>query len=148
LNTRILLALGAVVVAVVLFLVLRPEDGDDDAATTPTAGATTTNETTTSDTETVTGPTITLSQPEIVIRVRNGAPVRGVARVSVERGERVRLVVRSDVADHVHVHGYDLFEDVAPGMPARFSFPASTVGGFEVELEERHLLLAVLRVQP
>lgn len=156
-NTRILLALGAVVVAVVLFLVLRPEDGDDAAATTAPTDTTTTNETTTpgteTETETETTPTTTTPPPppqpqRISIQVRNGGPVGGVKRVTVERGERLQLIVRSDVADHVHVHGYDLFKDVGPGMPARFSFQASTVGGFEIELEDRHLLLAELRVQP
>jgi hypothetical protein len=160
LNTRILLALGAIVVAVVLFVLLRPEDGDDDAATTPTTTATTTNETTTSDTETETetgtetetAATTTEPAPppgtRIAIRVRNGAPVGGVERVTVQQGDRVRLIVRSDIADHVHVHGYDLFKDVAPGTPARFSFRATTFGSFEIELEDRHLLLAELQVEP
>ena len=156
-DKRILFALGAVVAAVVLFLVLRPEDRDDAAATTTPTGTTTTNETTTSDTETETEtestPTTTAPPPppqpqRISIRVRNGGPVGGVKRMTVERGERLQLIVRSDVADHVHVHGYDLFKDVAPGMPARFAFRASTVGGFEIELEDRHLLLAELQVEP
>lgn len=149
-------ALGAVVAAVVLFLLLRPENGDDDAAQTTPTEATTTNETTTTDTETETetetAVTTTAPAPppatRIAVRVRNGGPVGGVARVTVEQGERVRLIVQSDVADHVHVHGFDLFKDVAPGMPARFSLRADTVGRFEVELEDRHLLLAELRVEP
>jgi heme/copper-type cytochrome/quinol oxidase subunit 2 len=161
LNTRILLALGAVVAAVVLFFLLRPEDGDDDAAATATTGATTTNETTTNETttsdtatETETETDATTTAParppgtRIAVRVQNGRPVGGVARLTVEQGERVRLIVRSDVADHVHVHGYNLFKDVAPGMPARFSFRATVFGGFEIELEDRHLLLAELQVEP
>jgi hypothetical protein len=58
------------------------------------------------------------------------------------------LIVRSDVADHVHVHGYDLMQDVAPGAPARISFRADAPGRFEVELEDRHLPLTELVVRP
>lgn len=60
----------------------------------------------------------------------------------------VAVVVVSDVADHVHIHGFDLLADVAPGDPARFSFRADLVGRFEIELEDRRLLIAELRVNP
>ena len=55
--------------------------------------------------------------------------------------------MRSDVADEVHVHGYDLFADVAPGQPTRISFRADIVGRFDIELEDRALPLVDLRVQ-
>lgn len=58
------------------------------------------------------------------------------------------LIVSADVADEVHVHGYDLMADVAPGSPARISFEASVPGRFEVELESRALQIAELRVGP
>ena len=66
----------------------------------------------------------------------------------MEQGERVVLVVRSNVADHVHVHGYDLFADVAPGASARLAFRATIPGRFEIELEDRHVQIAELTVQP
>jgi hypothetical protein len=56
--------------------------------------------------------------------------------------------VRSDVADHVHLHGYDLMRDVAPGAPAQLVFTADIPGRFEIELEDRHLQLAELEVRP
>ena len=43
----------------------------------------------------------------------------------------------SDVADEIHVHGYDLKKDVPAGGSVRFSFPASIEGVFEIELEGR-----------
>ena len=58
------------------------------------------------------------------------------------------LRVRSNVADHVHVHGYDLMRDVAPGKPAELTFRATIPGRFEVELEERGLQIAELTVRP
>ncbi|MDN4517315.1 hypothetical protein NWT09_27890 [Mycolicibacterium sp. jd] len=67
--------------------------------------------------------------------------------VDVPVGSPVELVVTSDVADHVHVHGYDEMVDVVPGVPARVGFIASIPGVFEVELENAKLRLLQLRVQ-
>jgi len=82
------------------------------------------------------------------IVVRDGKPVGGVQELEYGSGERVRFRVRSDVADEVHVHGYDLSEDVAAGGSVSFSFPADIEGIFEVELEERGEQIAELRVNP
>jgi hypothetical protein len=160
--TRLALAGGAVVLAVVLFVVLRPDD-DEEAEPTPaaqtTTGDTTTGETTTEDAETETetedttteeAPTTQAEDPDapqrIVVVVRNGQPVGGVKRPEIEEGKQVILIVRSDVSDHMHLHGYDLLADVAPGQPGRIRFRADLVGRFDLELEDRVLLIAELRV--
>ncbi len=85
---------------------------------------------------------------ERVIRVafHNGT-VTGDARHQVRRGETVRLVVTSDVADEVHVHGYDERIDVPAGGTGELSFTADIHGVFEVELEHRHRRLFTLQVQ-
>lgn len=156
--TRLALAGGVVVLAVVLFVVLRPDD-DEEAGPTP-AAQTTTGETTTenTDTETETEETTTEEAPtttqaenpdapqRIVVVVRNGQPVGGVKRPEIERGTQVVLVVRSDVSDHMHLHGYDLLADVAPGQPGRIRFDADVPGRFDLELEDRAVLIAELRV--
>lgn len=79
--------------------------------------------------------------------VRDSAAVGGVRRVSIDRGREVLLVVRADVPDHVHLHGYDLLADVAPGSPGRIRFAADMPGRFEVELEDRGLHVAELTVR-
>jgi hypothetical protein len=56
--------------------------------------------------------------------------------------------VESDVAEHVHVHGYDVIQDIAPGRPAEFDFPAESEGLFEVELEDSAVQIAELEVSP
>jgi hypothetical protein len=150
-DRRILLALGAVVVAVVMFLVLRPADEDETAAPTTTASSQTTTPTTTessSDTTTTEAPPPEEEGIQIEVEFRDGRLVGGVRRMEIQRGERVVVVVRSDVADHVHVHGLDILRDVAPGAPARLRFRPRTPGVIEIELEDRHLLLAELEVQP
>jgi hypothetical protein len=130
------LAAAGLVVAVVLFLVLRP--GGESA--TPTTIPTTSRATTTTPT--------TPAVQRIRIDFRNGSVVGGIRRVRVEQDERVRLVVRADLSDEVHVHGYDISRRVRPGAPTLIVFRATVVGQFEVELEERHIQLAEIEVRP
>lgn len=80
------------------------------------------------------------------LEVRGGQVVGGVERVEADVGDTVALTVTSDVADHVHVHGYDLEAPVSPGEPAEVTFQADIPGVFEVELEDRGLQLAELVV--
>jgi hypothetical protein len=144
-RARLVLLAATVLAAVVLFLVLRPDDEE------PAQSATTTSETTTSTaTATETGGTTTAETPSAVrIRIQAGGDGSGsIRRVTIERSQRVTLIVSADVVDHVHVHGYDLMADVAPGSAARITFKASVPGRFEVELEERTLQIAELRVGP
>jgi hypothetical protein len=89
------------------------------------------------------------TKPEsTAIVVRNGEPVGGVQELEYSAGEQVRFTVRSDVADEIHVHGYDLMKDVPAGGSVSFSFPAELEGIFEVELEGRKEQIAELRVNP
>ena len=85
---------------------------------------------------------------ETTIVVRGGEPVGGIQELEYSAGEEVRFKVRSDVADEVHVHGYDVMEDVKAGGTVSFDFPAEIEGIFEVELEERAEQIAELRVNP
>lgn len=71
-----------------------------------------------------------------------------VERFEVRLDRKLRLVVRSELADHVHLHGYDLMEDVGPNAPATIEFTATAPGRFEIELEERGLEIAELEVRP
>jgi type V secretory pathway adhesin AidA len=155
-DPRLLLIAGGVIAAIVLFLVLRPSD-DEDAATTDTVAAstgtqgetTTAAETeTTNDTTPAATPTVAEPAPTIAVTVRDGEPVGGLARATVKQGDPVTIVVDADTADEVHVHGYDLKANVAPGKPARVAFSATLAGGFEIELEEAGLHIAELAVQP
>ena len=68
-------------------------------------------------------------------------------RVRVDIGEKVRVQVQADRGEEVHVHGYDLKADAAPGRPAVLDFTADIPGVFEVELEQSELKLFELQVQ-
>jgi hypothetical protein len=68
------------------------------------------------------------------IVVRGGKPLSGVKRLEYKKGERVRFSVRSDAADEVHVHGFDVTKALPANRNVRFTFPADIEGVFEVEL--------------
>jgi hypothetical protein len=82
------------------------------------------------------------------IVVKNGEPVGGVQRLEYNAGEQIEFTVDSDVADEIHVHGYDLMKDVPAGGSVSFSFPAEIEGIFEAELEGRKEQIAEIRVNP
>jgi hypothetical protein len=80
--------------------------------------------------------------------VRDGKPVGGVQDITFKKGGTVDLTVRSDTADEVHFHGYDVAKDVAEGGSVRFRFPATIEGRFIVELERHEQTLANVTVEP
>jgi plastocyanin len=82
------------------------------------------------------------------IVIRGGKPVGGIKKIKVNKGDRVRFSVTSDVADEVHVHGYDFHKDVSAGGSVSFSFPAKIDGVFVIELEGRGEQIAQLTVKP
>ena len=132
----------------VVLLTLAACGGDDEAGTTAT----------TTETQTETTPPPPPPQPPpppapappttVRVVVRGGVPAGGIVRASTGKGDGVVVLVRSDVADEVHVHGYDLMRDVAPGAPARIAFQATIPGRFEIELEDRGVQIAELTVNP
>jgi hypothetical protein len=143
---RFLIVGIAIVVAAGLYLVFRPDDTDEPTATPPPA---TTEATTTATTTAPTPPPPPGPPPPAQVRivVRGGLPVGGPRRVTVARGRRVILNVTSDVSDHVHLHGYDLMQDVGPGQPARIAFRATRPGTVEAELEDRGVQIARITTQ-
>jgi hypothetical protein len=137
--------------------------GDDEASPATTAEAppttteappTTTEPPPTTDDGPATSPPITgpSERPDngetITITVVGARPKGGIQRPTVAQGEHVTLLVRSDVSDHVHLHGYDLMADVGPGKTGRIVFDADVPGRFEIELEDRGIQIAELTVEP
>jgi ABC-type glycerol-3-phosphate transport system substrate-binding protein len=121
--------------------------GSDDSTTA--SSTETTTQTSRTETETTTTDTTTTAaeNPTVVnIVVVNASPQGGIVRQTVNKGDRVVLVVKSDVADEIHLHGYDLSRDVAAGGTARLPFTATLPGRFEVELESRGVQIADLTV--
>ena len=150
-GARVVVQTGALLAVVVAIALVGCGGGDTNATetTTDTVTETETQPPTTTESvppttteETPTGPTL------VRIRVVNAAPKGGIVRDKVAQGDRVVIVVTSDVADEVHLHGYDVSRPVAAGGTARLPFRATIPGRFEVELEERAVPIGELTVQP
>lgn len=86
------------------------------------------------------------SGQRIEVRVSGGEVTGATGRVPVAIGTEVELVVTSDIADELHVHGYDLTVPLAAGQPAPLSFDATLAGVFEVELHDAGTVLLTLQV--
>ena len=88
--------------------------------------------------------------PEPVPRIRTegGSPVGEPERIEVDKGDRIRFVVTSDVPEEIHVHGFDRYADLGPGQPARLDFKADIDGIYEVELHGTGEIVAELRINP
>jgi FtsP/CotA-like multicopper oxidase with cupredoxin domain len=123
------------------------DDGGEAAGATTTVATTTT--TTVGATSTTDATTTTAGFAGTVIEAKvTGSNVETAERrVRVNRGEKVRIRVEADRNEEVHLHGYDLSEDVAPGRPATLDFTADAPGVFEVELEQAGLKLFDIQVQ-
>lgn len=147
-------------VAIVAIAILAAGCGSSSESVGETTGATTPVETeavttTAPQTETSTAPpaqTETAAEPEpgpkvVTIRVVGARPQGGIARPKIDKGEKVVIVVSSDVADELHLHGYDVSKPVAAGGTARLRFTATIPGRFELEFEERGIQIAELTVQ-
>jgi hypothetical protein len=134
-RAGLLAALAAA--AVVLFIVLSGGDDNSgsDVTTTPTAE---------NNLQPVPEP------PTARIEIKGDGPVEGIREVNVNKGDRVELVVVSDSAGELHVHGYELEEKLTPGKNV-LQFTADIDGKFEIELHAEsgaHAQIAELTVQP
>jgi ABC-type Fe3+-hydroxamate transport system substrate-binding protein len=113
--------------------------GSNDNSSSASTDTTTTESTTTTGAE----------KPKVVsIVVVDAAPKGGIVRQTLSKGDKVVIVVKSDVADEIHLHGYDKSTEVSAGGTARLPFTATIPGRFEVELESRGVQIADLTVNP
>lgn len=82
------------------------------------------------------------------VQVRDAKPVGGVQHFQWKKGETIDLTVKSDTADEVHFHGYDVHKDVPKDGSVRFRIPATIEGQFVVELENHGVQIAEVTVNP
>lgn len=79
----------------------------------------------------------------------DGKPAAGTPQTfRAQRGGTVAFVISSDAAGTAHLHGYDLEWELIPGQEHVFTFEATAVGRFPLELEETGAPLGYLEVRP
>jgi heme/copper-type cytochrome/quinol oxidase subunit 2 len=105
--------------------------GDDGGSSAPT---------------TTSGPIDTTGATTIEVGYAGGS-ITGGGKHSAILGKPVVIKVTSDVADEIHLHGYDKKADAGPGKVATITFVADKPGIFEVELEKKGLKLFELEVK-
>ena len=138
-QQRIALIAAAVVVAVVAFIAFRPSsDNSSKSSSTP------------SSTTASGGSSTAAPKPSVqTITITKGQPDGGLKKIDVKKGDTLVLkVTSSDTKDEVHVHGYDLHGNLAPGKPVKISFKTKIEGIFEIELEGTKTQIAELKVEP
>jgi hypothetical protein len=140
-RSRWLVVVGVLAVGCLLAGCGGDDEGGGAAATTVATTATT------STSGAATSSTAGFSGVLVEAKVTGSNVETASKRVRVDLGQKVRVQVEADRAEEVHVHGYDLKGDVAPGKPAVIDFTANVPGVFEVELEESSLKLFELQVQ-
>jgi hypothetical protein len=122
---------------------------DEEPAPRPTTTAAAAPSATESAAATVSAtpaPTTTTADQVIRATVVGGQVTPPAGVVDVRLGSTVVLEVTVDVADELHVHGYDRTLALPAGQPARLELAAVIPGQFEVELHEGGRLLFTLRV--
>jgi FlaG/FlaF family flagellin (archaellin) len=119
-NSRIAILVVALVVAIAGFVVASVNGGSEKA--TRTSG-------------------------HAYIYVVGGKPKGGIQKLVYNKGQQVLFTVVSDVADEIHVHGFNFKKDVARNGSVTFSFPATDQGGHVIELESRGEQIAELEVR-
>ncbi|MCW2995239.1 MAG: hypothetical protein JWQ18_2734 [Conexibacter sp.] len=120
-RARIGIVVAAVVVLVVVFIVVNGSGGNDDNKS---------------------------SSANAVVTVVDAKPQGGVQKLKFTKGDTIEFTVKSDTADEIHFHGYDVHKDVAKGGQVTFSVPATIEGKFIVELEDHKTQIAEVEVDP
>lgn len=87
------------------------------------------------------------TQVTIDVKISGGQVEPNGTTVDVAKGGTVTLKGVSDVADEVHVHGYDKTLNLKPGVAGEVSFTADQPGVFEIESHESGKVIVKLAVR-
>jgi hypothetical protein len=151
-TARAIAGLAVVVLAIVLFIVFQGGDDDEGGSNEPTTeqpnttGATGAGGGGTTDAP----PSPPPAPPVPTIRIQGDALVGDVEQIDVTTGETVRFRVVADQTWDLHVHGFDVEDEIQPGQPLEVSFPAEIEGAFEAEVhsETAEFPIAEINVSP
>ncbi|MDZ4234066.1 MAG: hypothetical protein U1C73_09975 [Dietzia sp.] len=116
---------------------------ETSTAPPPGAAASGTGSSTAASPSVASAPTEPTSGPapvEVDSRIADGRVEPFPGRVDVTLGTPVVIRIEADAPAEIHVHGYDLLAEAAPGAPARIDFVADVSGVFEVEAHPGTLL--------
>ena len=77
------------------------------------------------------------AEPRLIeLAIRNGRLPEDRRVVRVRQGDEVTLRWTSDRAVTLHLHGYDIEEQLTPGTPVAMRFTARATGRFPIEIHD------------
>jgi FtsP/CotA-like multicopper oxidase with cupredoxin domain len=82
----------------------------------------------------------------VAVVVKDGKVTPNGDNIRLKSGQRLQITLASDIAESIHVHGYEKILEVKPGGIGEVTFAADQKGVFEVETHETGLLVAKLVV--
>ena len=80
------------------------------------------------------------------VTLKGGKPDGGAKRISIKAGQPAVLLVTSDTATEVHVHGADRLVSIPVNQPTPVDVSEAASGSYEVEDHASDALLVQLRV--
>lgn len=70
-------------------------------------------------------------------------------KITAHQGDKLTLNVKTDKAEEIHLHGYDIaFEVEKAGDTVSKTFTADKTGSFQIEIEDTSTEVGSLEVQP
>jgi hypothetical protein len=82
----------------------------------------------------------------LAITIAGGTVSPTGASMRVSLGQRIQVTAVSDVAESIHIHGYDITLTVPPSVPGEITFTANQIEVFDIETHESGKLVATLIV--
>ncbi|MHA7860589.1 cupredoxin domain-containing protein [Tessaracoccus sp. Y36] len=73
------------------------------------------------------------SAPPQTIELEITDPPGATQRIEVALGAEVTMRITTAIADHAHLHGYELEEFTEPGQTIEWTFTADMAGSYELE---------------
>ena len=138
-NQRLGLIVLTLVVLIVAFLLLRPDEQSEEPSPQ--------RATTQTETQTKTQTAEAKPQPASVT-VRDGRPAGGVKTLGFSSGESAHIDLTSNRPGEIHLHGYDIEKRLQPGKTTVVRFKADIEGIFELEDHDSGQELAKVKVSP
>jgi hypothetical protein len=80
--------------------------------------------------------------------IQNKKLVQGPDVITVKEGDTIILKVTSDMAEELHIHGYDKSIDLEKNKESTLTFEANLSGRFVFELENSKIDIGAIEVQP
>ena len=81
----------------------------------------------------VVGDAVRAAEITFTLPIANGRVPSDKRRIRVKQGDLVKLLWSGDRHMALHLHGYDIAKDVAPGTVTEMTFTARATGRFTIE---------------